>query len=161
MARPRITAEQAEALRIIERRVAPTGCVWAITGSIAFALQGLDFTPEDIDLQTDREGAFQLEAALSEFMIEPVRLRESERIRSYFGAAEIKNIRVEIMGDLQKRLPTGEWTEPTDVARHRRWIEWEGIRLPVLSLRYEYEAYSMLGRKETAGKLRAWLDRPG
>jgi len=47
------------------------------------------------------------------------------------------------------------------VARHRRWIEWEGIRLPVLSLRYEYEAYSMLGRKETAGKLRAWLDRPG
>lgn len=39
--------------------------LWAITGSTGFALRGLPFTPQDIDLQTDKDGAYALEAALA------------------------------------------------------------------------------------------------
>lgn len=85
---------------------------------------------------------------------------ESEKIRSYFGSAVIKGkgIQVEIMGNLQKRGPDGEWSQPTDLVRYRRWVEVGGMLLPVLALDYEYAAYLALGRTETARKIKAWLD---
>jgi hypothetical protein len=158
MGRCQISVDQLQALRLIETRLAPLDCLWVLTGSLAFAVQRLDFVPADIDLQTDRKGAFQIEAALSDFMIRPVRFQQSEKIRSHFGSAIVNGVQVEIMGDLQKRGPIGNWSEPPDLLQHRRWVDFDGIRLPVLSLTYEYSAYLMLGRTETASKIKAWLD---
>jgi hypothetical protein len=158
MGRCQISVAQLQALRIIETRIAPLDCLWVITGSLAFAVQGLDFLPGDIDLQTDRNGAFQIEAALSDFMIRPVRFQQTEKISSHFGSPVVHSVQVEIMGDLQKRGPAGDWGEPPDLFRHRRWVDFDGIRLPVLSLTYEYSAYLMLGRTGTASKIKAGLD---
>jgi hypothetical protein len=154
-----ITANQLKALRVIETRLARQNCLWVITGSLAFALQGLDFVPSDIDLQADRAGAYCIEAALSDFVTRPVQFQEAEKIRSHFGSAEIESVQVEIMGDLQKREFAGEWTTPTNISLHRRSVDFHGMRLPVLSLSYEHTAYLMLGRTETASKIKAWLDR--
>ena len=35
--------------------------IWAVTGSLGFALQGMDIPINDIDLQTDKNGAYQIE----------------------------------------------------------------------------------------------------
>jgi len=114
---------------------------WVITGSLGFALQGLDCEPHDVDLQTDEAGAYAIERALAEYMVTPVRFRESGRIRSHFGTASVHGIAVEIIGDIQKLTPDGRWTAPPDLAQHRRWVHMAGMELPVLSLEYEYEAY--------------------
>jgi len=74
--------------------------VWAITGSLGFALQGLEIEVHDVDIQTDCEGAYEIERRLSEYSIRPVIHSETERIRSHFGALEIEGVKVEIMGDL-------------------------------------------------------------
>jgi hypothetical protein len=133
--------------------------VWAITGSLGFALQGLEVDVHDVDLQTDRAGAYEIERRFSPYIVRPVAFSESKRIRSHFGALEIKGVKVEIMGELQKRLPDGRWEDPVDVALHRRWVAWEGIRLPVLSLEYEYQAYRIMGRNEKAEMLRKWMEK--
>ena len=132
--------------------------LWAITGSTGFALRGLPFTPNDIDLQTDEAGAYALEAALPEFVVQPVAFSGTERIRSHFGQLRMGGIKVEIMGDVQKFV-NGRWQPPPNLAQYREWVPVDGLLLPVLSLAYEREAYEKMGRVETAVSLQQWLDK--
>lgn len=133
--------------------------IWVLTGSLGMALQGVPVQVYDIDIQTDKEGAYEIERCLAEYVVEPVRYLESERIRSHFGMLEIDGMRVEIMGDVQKRLGDRSWEETVKVERYRRWVEVGGMRIPVLSLEYEYQAYLELGRMEKAEMLQSWLEK--
>jgi len=129
---------------------------WVVTGSLGFALQGVPIEPHDIDIQTDREGAYEIERLFSEFVVEPVRFKESERIRSHFGMLIIEGVKVEIMGDIQKKV-NEKWEPPVDINRHKRFVQIEGMEIPVLSLEYEYQAYLKLGRFERANMLKKFL----
>ena len=121
---------------------------WALTGSCSFAIQGMPVRPNDIDIQTDKSGAYEIEKIFSENMVEKVCFVECDKIRSHFGAMMIDGVRVEIMGDIEKRDHAGEWGEPVDLNRHKILVTYEGMEVPVLSLEYEYEAYKALGRHE-------------
>lgn len=144
-------------LRKIYARLNDRNVNWVVTGSLGFALQGVPVEPNDIDIQTDREGAYEIDRLFSEFVTKRVKFSSTERIRSHFGELIIDGIKVEIMGDIQKRLEDGSWENPVDLGRHKRVIELEGIQVPVLSLEYEYQAYLKLGRIEKAEVLRKWL----
>jgi hypothetical protein len=90
--------------RRIHTRLHATDINWVLTGSLAFAMQGIPLTPADIDLQTDREGAYRIEALLAEFVATPVSdRREAERVRSHLGDLLIDGVKVQVMGDMQKR----------------------------------------------------------
>lgn len=135
---------------------------WVITGSVGMALQGMEIEPHDIDLQTDKAGAYEIARLFAESVRQPIHYRASERVRSYYGLLEMDGIQVEVMGDLQKRITENVWEEPVRVARYRCWVEWAGMRLPVLDLEYEYQAYLKLGRKEKAEQIRRFLEeQPG
>lgn len=112
----------------------------------------------DIDIQTDKSGAYAVEKLLPGEIIQPVEERISERIRSYFGSMIINGVKVEIMGDLQKRLPDGSWESPVDVASLRKTVVWNGYEVPVLPLEHEYKAYLLLGRTEKAKLLREFVN---
>jgi len=144
-------------LRKINARLNNTSVNWAVTGSLGFTLQGVSVEPNDIDIQTDKRGAYEIECHFSEFMIKRVTFSSTERIRSYFGELMIDGIKVEIMGDIQKRLEDGSWENPVDLEHHKRVVEVEEMQVPVLSLEYEYQAYLKLGRIEKAEMLRNWL----
>lgn len=47
------------------------------------------------------------------------------------------------------------------MAQYRRWLDIDSMRIPVLSLAYEYEAYLKLGRMEKADMLRLLLQQTG
>lgn len=72
---------------------------------------------------------------------------------------EIDGIKVEVMGDIQKRLGDQSWEEPVQVEHYKHWVEVDGMRIPVLSLEYEYRAYLKLGRSDKAEILRTWLQK--
>jgi hypothetical protein len=146
-----------DVLRTLYARLSGTGVVWVVTGSLGFALQGVPVTPHDIDLQTDAGGAYAIARLFAEYAVRPVAFSSAATIRSHFGALAIAGISVEIMGDIQKRLPDGNWDDLVDLERHRRVVEVAGMQLPVLSLDYEREAYVQLGRTETATMLEEWL----
>lgn len=122
------------------------------------ALQGMDIEVHDIDIQTDRQGAYEIEDLFSEYIVKAVHYSASERIRSHFGSLEIDGIKVEIMGDIQKLIDSQVWEEPVKVEQYRRWVNFEGMQVPVLSLEYECDAYLKLGRIEKAAKIKRWME---
>lgn len=159
MTTDRVDESYLQVLRLIHGRVAGADLKWALTGSVAFALRGIDVSPSgDIDVQTDTAGAYEIERLLAEYSVRPVHFSEAEQMRSHFGALRIEGVTVEIMGDIRHRLPDGAWTEPVDITARREWVEVDGMRLSVLSLAYEAEAYRRIGREETARQLRAWME---
>lgn len=113
-----IEAQYLVTLHNLYSRLKDCNAIWVITGSVGMALQGLDLEVHDIDIQTDRSGAFEIESRFSENILEHVRCCPSERISSYFGKLEINGIQVEIMGDLQKRIDENNW-----YPHHRQSIE--------------------------------------
>ncbi|WP_202593754.1 nucleotidyltransferase domain-containing protein [Halolamina rubra] len=132
---------------------------WALTGSASFALQGVPVEPEDVDVQTTAAGAYAIESAFGDRIVDPVSLSAAERIKSHFGALELNGVRVEIMGAVQKRRPDGTWEPPVAVDANRTVVELDGREIPVLSLQYEAEAYDQLGRDERAALLAEHADR--
>ena len=144
-------------LRQIEARLRGTGVNWAVTGSLGFALQGVPVEPHDIDIQTDEAGAYAIARLFAECVTRPIAFSPAANIRSHFGALLVDGVKVEIMGDIQKRLDNGTWEKPPDLNRHRRFVEVEGMRVPVLSLEYERDAYAKMGCVEKAEMLRKWL----
>ncbi len=136
------------------------GRVWALTGSLGMALQGVPLTPHDVDLQTDAAGAYEIERRLAEFVTRPVQFSSTERVRSHFGAFLVHGVQVEVMGDIEKRRADGTWEPPPDLPHIIQYVTLEGLRVPVLDLEYEIAAYTLLGRLERAAFLRAWLDEP-
>lgn len=147
---------QLNVLRKIYARLKDSNVNWAVTGSLGFVLQGLIIPVHDIDIQTDRDGASKIEELFWEFVVQKVTLSSTEKIRSHFGKLIIDGIEVEIMGDVQKR---GEEWETVDLDRYKKFVEVEGMRIPVLSLEYEYQAYLKLGRLEKAKLLKEWLEK--
>ena len=145
-------------LRQIHAPLSNTDVNWVVTGSLGFALQGVPVQPHDIDIQTDKAGAYEIERLFSDVVIRTVKFSATERIKSHFGALQIDGIEVEIMGDIQKKGADGVWEEIVNPAHYRQMVEITGMLVPVLSLEYEYQAYLKFGRVERAKILRRWLD---
>jgi hypothetical protein len=146
-----------EVLHKIYARLNHSNVNWVITGSLGFALQGVPVEVNDIDIQTDKEGAYEIERQFSEFVIRKVTFSSTDKIRSHFGTLMIDGIKVEIMGDIQKRLDDGSWEDPVNLEKYKKFVEIQGMKIPVLSLEYEYQAYLRLGRIDKAEMLRKWL----
>ncbi len=146
-------------LRTIATRLTDQAINWVVTGSLGFALQGLPVQPHDIDLQTDAHGAYALERCFSTSSVRPVRVSQTERIQSHFGAFVLNGIQVEIMGNIQHRRSDGTWDVPIDLQAYKRYVMLENLYVPVLSLVYEEAAYRKLGRIAKANMLRTWLEQ--
>ena len=153
-----IPAQFLPPLRTIHASLLNSGVDWAVTGSLGMALQGMDLPVNDIDIQTDEDGAYEIERRLAEYVVVPVLYKASERMRSRLGKLSIEGLRVEVIGGVQKRSQDRVWEPTVDITAHRRWVEVEGMSIPVLSLEYEYEAYRMMGRLEKAELLKKWLE---
>jgi hypothetical protein len=154
-----IPAKFLPAVRTLHAALLESQVDWAVTGSLGMVLQGMDLPINDIDIQTDEDGAYEVERRLAQYVVVPVLYKASERMRSRLGKLNVEGIQVEILGGIQKRLQDGEWEPPVQVAQHRLWVEVDGLSIPVLTLEYEYQAYKLMGRDEKAAKIRQWLDQ--
>ena len=73
-----IEAQYLATLRKIYSCLKDGKVIWVITGSLGMALQGIDLEVHDIDIQTDQQGAFEIESKFPENIIEPVRYSPAE-----------------------------------------------------------------------------------
>lgn len=146
-----------DALKQIVETLEGQDISWAVTGSMGFALQGVPVTPNDIDLQTDTVGAYKIEQVFCDQVVRSVTRKTSEVMRSMLGRFMLGDVKVEIMGDVQKCQPDESWEPPVDIEEHKLWIDFEGMRVPVLDLHYEQKAYLKMGRLEKAALLADWL----
>lgn len=147
---PRFT----RALRVLCSALEGSGVRWTLTGSVGMALQGMPYTPRDLDVQSDAAGAREIERQLADYVARPLALKESPGMRSYMAALEIEGVEVELIGGVQRPGASG-WNE-TDLAPVIHYALWDDMRIPVLSLAYEAIAYAAMGRAEKAAALKAW-----
>lgn len=141
-----------KALRILNRKLKNRSINWVIAGSTNLAIQGVDIEPHDIDIVTDKKGAFSIGKILKEFEKEPVEFKESNKFKSYFGIYEIKGVKVEIMGDLEVNKKN-IWIRTNGLSK-KKIVSFKRMQIPVKSLKSEYESYNKLGRIEKAIKIK-------
>lgn len=143
-------------------RLAGSDITWAITASTNLMLQGLDVTPNDIDVLTDSDGAYRLEELFSDHVVRPVQppqaaTKEDEGMRSHYGALSINGVEIELMGAVEHRID-GEWIPIDNVSEHRVFIERDGHDIPVMPLDHELTGYRDLGREKRVAQIEAYLD---
>lgn len=129
---------------------------WAISGSVALALQGVPVRPRDLDILTGAEHAGAVADAIGGEVVEPVADRERDGIRGRLGRRRVGDIEVEILGGVQNRFPDGGWTDPPDVAAERVYVD--GV--PVVSLGALRASYAARGRDDRVGLIDRSAARP-
>lgn len=137
-------------LRTICRRLSGSKVFWALTGSASLALRGVAVEPNDIDIQTDKAGAYEIEHRLSEYVAERVVWSTADRIRSYFGTLVIEGVKVHIAGDVETRLKNGTWERALSLNHQRHYVQIDDIEIPVLPLEYEHQMHLKLGKLHRA-----------
>lgn len=149
---------EAVLLKIKERiETEDENILWAVTGSVGLKLQGVPGQPEDIDIQTDKNGAYRIATIFEDHIRNPVHFKKNDKIQSHFGSLEINGVTVEVMGALQKK-DEGKWEDPVNIAKCRKLIELAGEHIPVVSLEHEAEAYRRLGREEKAKRIKKYVE---
>jgi hypothetical protein len=144
-------------------RLAGSNITWAITASANLMLQGLDVTPNDIDVMTDAEGAYRIEELFSDHVIRPIQppelaMNDDKDIRSHYGVLSLDGIDVDLMGSVEHRID-GEWVPFDTVVENREYIERDGRDIPVMSLDHELTGYRNLGRGKRVAQVEAHLGR--
>jgi hypothetical protein len=133
--------------------------VWATSGSVALALQGIQVTCHDLDLVTSADGAPEVERLLASRVVEPTSFQTRGRIRGHLGRIQLAGVEVEVLGDVQNLLPDGTWTEPPQLDLHVAHVPFGERTCPVLGLPYLREAYAALGRSEKVRLIEEALSR--
>jgi hypothetical protein len=153
-----IDSRFAGVLSILHHKLPVDKVNWAITGSVGLVLLGIEVNIQDVDIQTDKEGAYEMERRLSDLSVRRVEFKTAEKIRSYFGELNINGIKTEILGDIQNKNAGGGWTRVANVLKNRQFIEFIGMQLPVTTLKCQYQAYKSMGRLEKAEKIKKFLE---
>ena len=133
------------ALTVIVNHLSNKDVIWALTGSTSFIIQGMPLSPSDIDIQTDKTGAYAINGLLKAYEKEPVAFSSTDTIRSHIGSFVIYGITVEVMGDIQKKYNSA-WEKTTDLPPLIEYVVYEDMTLPVLNMQYESAAYRKMGR---------------
>lgn len=151
-----------EALRVISRFLKDREIEWVLVGSTSLALQGVNVDPKDVDILTDKKGAYEIAEVLREYEIQPVFFSRSELFASHFGKFNIRGIHIEIMEDLEI-LTDGSWINVTaDRLQSRHICKIGDIEIPVSSLEKQLEFYKKSSRKKdvrTAEAIRTTLQK--
>jgi hypothetical protein len=148
-------------LDVLEILVENVSGAWAVTGSTGMALQGIDLEVNDLDIQSNGQITDRLAELLRSKgqVLEALRHVESERMSSRLGSYELMDVKVEVIGDVRKKID-GTWEETVDVTKNLKDVRVESrdISVPVLRLEYEGQAYRKMGREKRADAVRNFLN---
>lgn len=144
-----------EVVKVIHEKMKKEKIDWVLGGSTSLFLQGIAVEEiADIDIMTDREGAYRMNEIFKDFEMSPVKYSETERVKSYRGQLKIKDMVVDITGDFCLRIG-GRWV---DSFRKRleagKFIEMGDMRIQVTPLECHLESYEVLGREKDSDKVR-------
>ncbi len=130
---------------------------WVLSGSTSLVIQGVDVViKNDIDILTTKEGSKQINISLAEYKIKESEYSSTDKYQSFFGIYKIDSVSIDVMGEFQYRLKDGSWSEPNQ--NHKIFIkEFQGMSLPLLSLKQELVEYDNMGKTEKVEKIKAVL----
>ena len=148
-----------EILKTLYSRLNETDIIWVIGGSLALAFEGLDVKPRDIDLFTDKEGAYKIEKLFAEFLVRNVSFSIKDNIRSHYGALNIFGIEVEIIGFIEFKSEDGTWHGREKLEEVTKFFEIENMKIPLMKIESQLRGYTNIGRTDKIELIEKWLKR--
>jgi hypothetical protein len=136
-----------KALEIIYDYLKDSIIKWALFGSMNLLLQGLPVEPNDIDILTDKTGAYEMEKKFLEYSTRKVVYCSDGKVTSHFGALEIAGVKAEIVGDYTANKDMQLIFNLDD----RVIIPFEDMQIPCMPLEKELIAY---GKEEKSEKVK-------
>jgi hypothetical protein len=138
-----------KALKIINQKLKGKKIKWVLVGSTSLALQGVKVTPKDIDILTDKKGAFKIEKLFKKYKVGviPVKLSHSKLFKSHFGKFKLDDVKFEVMGDLKEKRGD-KWVSFSARLESPKIIKIGGMKIPVSPLKEELKFYQKLNRKK-------------
>lgn len=64
---------------------------WVLIGSLNLFLQGVDVEFHDVDICTNKKGAFRINQIFKDYVVQPFAFSKTELIKSYRGILKIDN----------------------------------------------------------------------
>jgi len=153
-----LKAEYLQVVEFIAEKLKNLEVKWVITGSLNHAMHGIDISPNDIDILSDKHGVYLIEKEFQRYIIKKVAYSTSENLRSYYGMLCISGINIDIMAEIENRLITGIGEPHIDWEQHIEQIKIGKYLVPVLSLEYEHIIYKKLNKPD---RIRKILERLG
>jgi len=141
-------------IKFINKTLKPSDINWCLIGSVSLFLQGVKIQPHDIDILTDKEGAYKINKLFKKYEIQGVKPSKTELFYSFFGRFVIKGILVEIAGDMSIFL-NGKWSK--EIMKRltlKKYVNYKGIIIPVSPLKEQLESYKLLNREKDSEKIR-------
>lgn len=141
-----------EVLKIIYQKLKNQKIKWVLVGSTSLALQGVKIKPKDIDILTEKEGAFRVNKLFKNYEVKPVefgrlKIGRRELFESYLGKFKIKGVKVEIMRNLKEKLGR-KWVYLHKRLKSPKIVKIKGMKIPVSPLEEQLRSYQQLGRKK-------------
>lgn len=142
-------------LAALQQQAAAAGVQLMLTGGAGLAAQGMPVAVRDLDLLTDRAGAYRLSELWNAFAIQPVQYSENPPYRSHFGRFLFDGIGVDLMAELEWR--TEDHWQPITSATSQT-VTVAGVEILVPWAEEEFLAYIRRGRLERAAAILPHLD---
>lgn len=143
-----------EALKLINEKLKDKKIKWVISGSTSLLLQGIVKKANDIDIMTNKEGAFRISEVFKDYEIEPVKFSKTKIIKSYWGKLKIGDKEVDIMGEFSEKIGS-KWVNISRQRLKSYEIKKIGkINVPVTTLESHLSSYKVLGRKKDIEKIK-------
>jgi hypothetical protein len=149
------------ALRTVAHGLPHDGYDWAVTGSAALLLRGCPINARDVDVIASREVSLVAARVLRDYCVHAPRYCEAGNIRSLFARYSVQGWTVEIMADVENRLPKRGWVRHDHWQPAVQWVSCFGIQLPFLRLGYELGLSRLLGNRPRTHILLHLLNDPG
>ncbi len=140
--------------RFIISKLEQSDINWCLVGSLSLYLQSVKIKAKDIDILTDKEGAYQINRIFEEYEIQKVQFSKSDLFYSHYGKFSIKGVITEIMGDLSIFID-GKWT--SDIRNRlnsKEILLYEGLKIPISPLQDQLKSYIRLKRSKDLKKIR-------
>jgi len=138
----------AAAVEAVRDRLEGRGIPWAVSGSVALALQGVAVSCCDLDVVTTAAAAEHVTRLLAGTPLEPVAFTRRGDIRGLIGRTELDGVDVDVLGDVQNLLPDGRWTAAPRLDACVVQVTVGGRSCPVVELSHLREAYAAMGKWE-------------
>jgi hypothetical protein len=140
-----------QTLKLLCKGLESSNVRWVLAGSLSLALQGVNVEPNDIDLLTDRQGAFRINEILKKYEKKKVEYSEAEKVSSFLGVFEIQGVKVEVMGDYRERQGA-KWVSLSKRLENPKIIEIDGIAIPVSPIEDQLTSYRRSTRPKDVEK---------
>ena len=148
-------AETLKVLRLLHERIDTGKTRWVLTGSTSLAIRGVNVPiVSDIDIITTSKGCDEIDERLAEYRVRKPAFSSTDKFRSYYGVYCIGDIKIDVMGDLQYRMPAGDWSAVRSYAGDDA-IRLDDMLFSVYSLERELAVCEDMGRREKADAIRA------